>query len=329
MTMAPNEVADLIRDAVEDQRLRADRTADVAARSAWTAEVGAITPEPALTTKGGTAWLPRADWNRRDAGVAAGSSFASPDGHLCGLFAVDIAGFNRSHRDDDIQIYVHQSLYEMLQAAFDRSDVPWFSCAHEDRGDGALVIVPPMIPVAGLVDPIPERLRNLVRRHNRVSCEAARIQLRVAAHIGPVHDDGHGFVSRDVNLLCRLLEARSLKRMLSQSGAEVAFITSGYVYENVIRRHPSLVDPALFQSLSVRVKETRTRAWAYILGALTGRGSARRSAVASPQQFARPDPLAGLSDRRGRPAKGRDASKRAWSQDNAGSTRSVRPRFSR
>jgi hypothetical protein len=95
----------------------------------------------------------------------------------------------------------------------------------------------------------------------------ARIQLRVAAHIGPVHNDGHGFVGRDVTLLCRLLDARSLKRMLAQSGAEVAFITSGYVYENVIRRRPSLVDPAVFQSLSVRVKETRTRAWAYILRA--------------------------------------------------------------
>jgi diaminopropionate ammonia-lyase len=56
--------------------------------------------------------------------------------------------------------------------------------------------------------------------------------------------------------------------MLAQSGAEVAFIASGYVYENVIRRRPSLVDPARFQPLPVRVKETRTRAWAYVLGVL-------------------------------------------------------------
>jgi hypothetical protein len=229
-----------------------------------------VTSKPALTGNPGSTWLPRADWSTLDVPAGNGSSVVSPDGQLCGLFAVDIAGFNGLRRDDDIQIYVHTSLYEMLQAAFDRSDVPWFSCAHEDRGDGALVIVPPVIPVAGLVDPIPERLRNLVRRHNRVSCDAARIQLRVAAHVGPVHHDGHGFVSRDVNLLCRLLDARSLKRMLSQSGAEVAFITSGYVFENVIRRHPALVDPGLFRPLSVRVKETRTRAWAYILGALPG-----------------------------------------------------------
>jgi hypothetical protein len=273
MTTSPNDVADLFRDvntpheAVEDQRLRAYRAADIAARSAWTAELGAVTPNAILTREPATARPPRADWGNPDVGTGNGSSSVSPDGQLCGLFAVDIAGFNGCRRDDDIQVYVHKSLYEMLQEAFDRSDVPWFGCAHEDRGDGVLVILSPMIPVTGLVDPAPERLRGLVRRHNRVSCEEARIQLRIALHIGPVHSDGHGFIGRDVNLLCRLLDARSLKRMLAESGAEVAFITSGYVYENVIRRRPSLVDPAVFQPLSVRVKETRTRAWAYVLGA--------------------------------------------------------------
>jgi hypothetical protein len=281
MLLAPPDVAVLIRDvnasieAGEDQRLRAYRAADVAAHSSWTAELGAINPKPALSDDPGTARLSHADSSSMDVPVGHRSSFASPDGQLCGLFAVDIAGFNGLRRDDDIQIYLHESLYEMLPTAFDSSDVPWFSCAHEDRGDGVLVIVPPMISAAGLVDPIPERLRRLVRRHNRVSCEAAHLQLRVAMHIGPVHYDGHGFVGRDVNLLCRLLDARSLKQILAQSGAEVAFITSGYVYENVIRRRPSLVDPGLFQPLSVRVKETRTRAWAYVLGGLPKRKRGR------------------------------------------------------
>jgi class 3 adenylate cyclase len=205
--------------------------------------------------------------NRAVVRLHNGSPSISPNGQFCGLFAADIAGFNGSRRDDDIQLYVHKSLYEMLEAAFERADVPWSGCAHEDRGDGVLVIIPPTIPVSGLVDPIPDRLRGLIRRHNRVSCDAARIQLRIATHIGPVHSDGHGFVGHDVNLLYRLLEARPLKRMLSESGAEVAFIASSYVYDNVIRRRPSLVDPALLQPLAVRVKETRTRAWAYVLGA--------------------------------------------------------------
>jgi hypothetical protein len=164
-------------------------------------------------------------------------------------------------------MYVHAALYAMLQNAFDRSGIPWSDCAYEDRGDGALVIVPPTLSAAALVDPIPERLRALVRRHNRVSADAARVQLRVAAHIGSVHHDGYGFVGHDVTLLCRMLDTRRLKRLLADSGADVAFIASRYLFENVIRSRPSLVDPEVFQPMAVRVKETRTRAWAYALGA--------------------------------------------------------------
>jgi len=190
-----------------------------------------------------------------------GSPLASLNGQLCGLMAVDIVGFNGTRRDDDIQIYVHKSLYEMLQVAFDQSDVPWAGCVHEDRGDGVLVVVPPTIPIARLVA-VPSKLSLLLRLHNHVSCDAAHIQLRVAIHIGPVHHDGHGFVGHDVNLLFRLLSARSLRRMLSESDAEVALITSVYMYYNVIRRRPSLADLALFRRLRVRVKETTTQAWA-------------------------------------------------------------------
>lgn len=202
--------------------------------------------------------------------VLDGSSRVLLDGHLCGLFAVDIVAFNARHRDDDIRVYVHKSLYEMLQIAFDRSDVPWAHCAYEDCGDGVLVIVPPTIPFAHMAT-VPDRLRILVRRHNHVSSDAAQLQLRTAMHIGSVHHDGYGFVGHDISLLFRLLDARALRRMLSESGAEVAFIASGDTYEHVIRRNPSLSELALFRRLLVRVKETRTRAWACTPGALLPR----------------------------------------------------------
>jgi hypothetical protein len=42
------------------------------------------------------------------------------------------------------------------------------------------------------------------------------------------------------------------------------------MYENVTRRHSSIMDPALFQRLLVRAKETKTRAWVYVPGQLPG-----------------------------------------------------------
>ena len=44
------------------------------------------------------------------------------------------------------------------------SEMPWQECLYEDRGDEALVIIPPTISVARLVYPIPDRLLSLIRR---------------------------------------------------------------------------------------------------------------------------------------------------------------------
>jgi hypothetical protein len=188
------------------------------------------------------------------------------DGQQCALFAVDIAGFTGPGRDDDIRRYLHEELYELLQKAFDGSGIPWADCFHEDRGDGALVIVPPAMACKGIIDPLPERLRGLIRRHNHVSCQAAGIQLRVAAHIGPVEHDGHGFVGSDINMLFRMLEARPLKQALAGSSAELALIVSDYMYRSLVCRHPTLVDPDAFRPVRFQVKATRARAWTYLPG---------------------------------------------------------------
>ncbi len=157
-------------------------------------------------------------------------------------------------------------MYRMLERAFDGSGVPWHACRHEDRGDGALIIVPPIIPVDGLADPLPERLCGLVRVHNRLSSEDARIQLRAAAHVGKVYHDGHGFAGDAVNHLCRLLEAPRLKHLLAASGSELAFIASDYFYETFIRRHPTLVDPAAFESVTVDLRHGTAAGWVQIIG---------------------------------------------------------------
>jgi len=198
----------------------------------------------------------------------AGPAVVPANGQICTLFAVDIAGFTRPERDDDIRLYLHEKLYEFLEQAFDHSGVPWAACWTEDRGDGALVVIPPDIPGHGIIDPLPERLRALVRRHNHFSREAARLQLRLAAHIGPVDHDGHGFVGTDVNLLFRMLEARPLRRALAESGADLALAVSDYVYGSLVRRHPSRVSPDAFRPARFQVKHTRAKAWTYLPGVI-------------------------------------------------------------
>jgi class 3 adenylate cyclase len=188
------------------------------------------------------------------------------DGQVCTIFAVDIVGFTRPDRDDDIRRYLHNSLYELLEKAFDGSGISWAECYHEDRGDGALVVMPPGIPARGIIDPMPERLRRLIRRHNHVSCAEAGLQLRAAVHIGPVDHDGYGFVGTDINLAFRMLEARPLKRLVAASGAELGLAVSDYVYRALICRYPGSVSPDALQSVRFQTKKTKARAWVYLPG---------------------------------------------------------------
>jgi hypothetical protein len=60
---------------------------------------------------------------------------------------------------------------------------------------------------------------------------------------------------------------RALHDMLRDAfSADLALIVSAHVYDSLVRRHPSLVDPASFRPLTIRVKRTRIHAWIYVPG---------------------------------------------------------------
>jgi class 3 adenylate cyclase len=197
---------------------------------------------------------------------ASGTLTPPAGGQVCTLFAVDIAQFTRADRDDDIRLYLHEELYRILGQAFDASGIPWIDCFAEDRGDGALVVIPPNFGAKATLDPLPERLRTLIRRHNHVSRDAACIQLRAAVHMGPLEHDGHGFIGTDVNFLFRMMNARSLSAALVNTGADLACIISEDVYRNVVCRHPSMISPDDFRLIKFQVKRTRARARLYLPG---------------------------------------------------------------
>jgi class 3 adenylate cyclase len=197
-------------------------------------------------------------------------------GQVCAMFACDIADFTGPGRNDEIQLYLRRALYDMLRDAFTGSGLPWEQCEYHDRGDGALVIIPPGAPAQATIDPLPERLAGLIRRYNRIVREPARMQLRIAVNIGPVWRDDHGIAGEDVNLLCRMLNVQKLRQALAGSATELALIVSANVYQSLVRRHPSLVDPARFQPVTTKVKQTRIRAWIYVPGGPPPQLSANR-----------------------------------------------------
>jgi hypothetical protein len=186
------------------------------------------------------------------------------EGRMCGLLAVDIAGFGC--RDDDTQCHLRAALYGTLKHAFSRSDIPWSECVIEDRGDGALIMIPSAIPVMRVLGPLPDLLSGLLCRYNRLSSDLAYMRLRAAAHVGYVSRDDYGIAGGAVVQLFRVLNAEPFRQRLASSGADLAFAVSGYVFDSIISRHPALIDPGDFQPLAIDAKETSTLAWVRLPG---------------------------------------------------------------
>jgi hypothetical protein len=182
----------------------------------------------------------------------------------CTVVGVDINGFGHCQRDNDVQLHVRSALYRLLAHAFDDAEVDWKACHHEDRGDGALIIVPPAFSTETIIEMLIWDVPAGVRRHNKMASDPAKIQLRVAVHRGHVYRDQHGIAGQAVQLLFRLLDAQAFKRALVASLAHVGVVASDYLYDEVIRHGPGRIDPDAFRRLQVRNKETRTRAWLHL-----------------------------------------------------------------
>jgi class 3 adenylate cyclase len=176
------------------------------------------------------------------------------------IIYVDVEGFASPDRTNTDQTAVRGGLYHALVEAFTSAGVPWRECYHEDRGDGALILIPPEVPKHILVTGIPGALAAALHEHNRSYHRQARIRLRMAIHAGEVLPDEHGVAGAAINLTARLLEAKPLKRTLRRSAGTIALIASQWFFDEVIRHHPAGF-PGSYRRVRVSVKQTKAVAW--------------------------------------------------------------------
>ena len=127
------------------------------------------------------------------------------------IIVVDVEGFGARQRTRADQGAIRHGLYQALQLAFSRSRIGWDDCYSEDRGDGALILVPAQVPKTVLAAGVPGELAAAVRAHNQAHGPNARMRLRLALHGGEVLYDAHGVTGTAVNHAFRLLEADPLK----------------------------------------------------------------------------------------------------------------------
>jgi hypothetical protein len=203
-------------------------------------------------------WPPPA---RTVAGQAAGPAWR---GQNCSIVLTDIAAFGARHRNDRDRRTIRLVMYQILREAFEGSGVRWADCHRDDRGDGVLVIVPPSTPTRSVVHALVTRLAAGLRRHNGQASEATRIQLRASLAVGPVDSDPEGVSGQAIIHAARLLDAPILKRQLAETAADLGFIVSRYVHDNVIT-HDTKGDLG-YRQVRFQVKESRITGWMHLAG---------------------------------------------------------------
>jgi CRP-like cAMP-binding protein/tetratricopeptide (TPR) repeat protein len=207
----------------------------------------------------------------------------------CSIVFTDVAGFSDPVRNDGDRDVVRAAMYEILRSCFDAAGVPWAGCYREDRGDGAVIVVPPTISTQRLVDPLLAELAGRLRQYNRRASEVVRIQLRVALHVGPVGRDSEGLTGQAVIAAARIVDAPVIKARLAAEQADLIFAASDYVYDHVVRNCGGQVDPVTFEHMECQVKETHVSAWAYLAGRVAP--PAGLGLVSAPPPAAAPGPL--------------------------------------
>jgi tetratricopeptide (TPR) repeat protein len=186
-------------------------------------------------------------------------SVLSPAVHRA-IVCVDVEGFGDRRRTNPDRVVARDGLYRALSRAFARSGMCWEDCYHEDRGDGALILVPSDVPKSLLVTDVLRELAAALSEHNQAHDRPARIRLRLAVHAGEICHDAHGVAGTAINVAFRLLEAAPLKRALAGSSGVLAVIASRWFFEEVVRHTPAS-DPASYRRVPIAVKETRDSAW--------------------------------------------------------------------
>lgn len=181
------------------------------------------------------------------------------------MVGVDVEGFGWADRTSADQLVVREGMYAVLEHAFAGAGVPWEQCETHDRGDGAMILVPPDVSKNRLVARLPGLVQEGLAAHNGKYPPQGRIRLRLALHAGEVHDDANGPTSDSLVFLFRLLEADVAKQDLARAEGDLVVIVSEWFFDNVIK-HDLDARPDSYRPVRFETKETVAPAWIYLPG---------------------------------------------------------------
>jgi Cyclic nucleotide-binding domain len=184
-------------------------------------------------------------------------------GENCTVIFTDVVQFGSPERDDADRLVIRRELMAMTSGAL---KAIWGECFWDDRGDGLLVVVPPTVATARVLEYLLVALPIALKRHNGDGPPGTRFQLRAALDVGAVTSDDTGVSGQVIIGTARLLDAPVLKKAIGGSDAPLAMIVSDFVYQNTVRHIRHITDPRSYSKVRVRVKEASMHAWMSLVG---------------------------------------------------------------
>ncbi len=184
--------------------------------------------------------------------------------HHRAIVAVDVEG--STSRTNPAKAQLRAVLFELLDQAFLAGGITKkYRDGFVDRGDGALCLVRPVdqAPKPVLLATVVPALAELLVQHAGRHPDLA-FRLRVAVHAGEVHYDSRGPYGEDVDIACRFVDAKELRRQLSITAAPLVLVISPEMHRSVVRHgYPGIDHDAYVQTVPVRVGTQRLRGWVH------------------------------------------------------------------
>ncbi len=178
------------------------------------------------------------------------------------MLGADITSFADLRRDDGVHSYLRRTMYGLLERAAVASRLPWRRCRREDRGDGAMIILPPGTRAARVLDSLAPCLHALLRHANHGTSDVERLRLRLAADVGAVNLDEYGSFGRPFIRVARMLDAPPFKDAMAAADADVGLLVSDRLFRAAAGA-AGAAGPAgreAYRALSFTCKETRADA---------------------------------------------------------------------
>ena len=156
--------------------------------------------------------------------------------------AVTVVGVARP--GDPCRISLHRpaardGLPKALPQALTENRLARATCVSPDRGDGALLLVPPNVPETRSATSFPAVLVAPASRHNAGRAGQKRMRSRAALPAAGIHRDPRGAAGAAVNHASRSLQAPALRSAFGASSGVLAVIVPGWPVSQIGRHDPA------------------------------------------------------------------------------------------